>query len=585
MNKINTLLLHYFFLAVLISFFMGCDTVKKEKENFTVKVHLSGDIKTLNALLATTILESEVLDYNIHAPLLEQDPVTLEQRPMLAAKMPEIKKTAGGGMEITYEIRPEATWDNGTPILASDYVFTLKTIKNPKVDAASLLSYLSAINDVILDENNPRKFTVVFEKPYFIGEVVSGGLPIFPEYFYDENGFMAAFTVAELSDPTQRERLEQDSRIIEFANLFNQNFGTELSQIVGAGAYQIVENKTHEYITLQRKKNWWGDKIDVPYIKANPNKIIFRIIENDNTALTLMKDLKLDILTKINADKFLEMKENKLIQENYNLYIKNSFGYSYMGFNMKDEKLSDLKVRKALAHLVDQKRIAEQLENGLSNPIAGPVSPLKSYYDNDLKLVEYDLAKAKELLLAAGWADSDGDNILDKKIGGKKVPLAINISYLQSNSLFKNIATIMKDDAARIGVKINLDGIGRSPMIEKIQSRSFEILMLGWGGKAIDDDFTQVWHSSSIQNGGSNYIGFANAVVDSIIEQIPQTLDRKIRKELYHKFQQKIIEQQPYIFLVSSKTCVAVSKEIENVEVSSLPIGYMVRLAQKVEKK
>ena len=66
---------------------------------------------------------------------MEIDFKSLELTPLLAEKRPDIEQTPEGGLRITYTIRPEAKWDNGTPVTAKDVEFTLKVIKNPKVIA------------------------------------------------------------------------------------------------------------------------------------------------------------------------------------------------------------------------------------------------------------------------------------------------------------------------------------------------------------------------------------------------------------------------------------------------------------------
>ncbi len=65
-------------------------------------------------------------------------------------------------MSLTFEILAEATWDNGTPVTAEDYVFTLKAIRNPKVNSAQIRPYFEFIDRVEVDPTNNKKVYGIF---------------------------------------------------------------------------------------------------------------------------------------------------------------------------------------------------------------------------------------------------------------------------------------------------------------------------------------------------------------------------------------------------------------------------------------
>lgn len=571
-------------LFIAVNLIISCNSTSSpiSSKDFTVKVHIRGNVDNMNTVLSRSAIASEVLDYNVHSQLLERDPATLKERPFLVKTMPEIKETENGGMALVYEIREEAVWDDGSPILASDYVFTIKVIKNPQVQASSTRAYLEFIEDIIIDENNPKKFTIISNKPYFGAVSSTGGIPVLPAYFYDAEGLMSDFSIAELNDPNRLEELNNNPRIKDFATAFNNNFSTEPSQIMGAGAYQVKTVSQHEHIILERKEKWWGDAVDVDYIKANPKKIIFKIIDNDNTAIAAIKEQKLDVFPFIDAENFLEIKESKLVTDHFALHTQKSFSYYYIGFNMKNKKLNDVRVRKAFAHLVDISRIINDLKNGMAVPVHGPVSPLKKHYNKNLKGVKYNLKTAAKLLAEAGWKDTNGDNVLDKMIKGRKVELELEFLYAQGKIFYSNLAKILKDEAERVGIKLELNATEWASMQDKIKERDFELTALGWGGTPTDDDFTQVWHSKSNSYDGSNSVGFGNQETDALIEKITITIDDKERTKLYQLFQEKVVEQQPYVFLMSPTIGMAVSKKIKNPNLTAMRPGYMVRLFEKV---
>lgn len=563
----------------------GTETDPKAPKDFTVRVLLRGNTDGLNALLAQSAISTEILDHNVHSTLLEMNPEGYELRPFLAVARPEIKVQGDGKMTITYEIREEAVWDNGTPITGHDYAFTLKAIKNPKTDAAPLRPFFEFVEDVVIDQNNPKKFTIVCNKPYLLSEFATGASVILPAYFYDAQGLMSDFKITELNNPANYDKLSNDPRIVDFAADFNNNYNHEPEKIVGAGPYQVTEINTHQHVKLERKKNWWGDKANVDYIVAYPEKILFRIIDDDNNALMSLKERELDVMTYIPEEQFLELQNNDRVTQHFNLYTPNSFSYKYIGLNMKNDKLSDVRVRKAIAHLVDKKHVVEQLCSNLATPVNGPISALKKYYNKNIPEIDFNIEKAKALLAEAGWKDSDKDNILDKMVGGQKVSLKLKFLYPQGKQFYKDIAQVLKDEAARVGVEIELMPTEWSVMLEDMKKRNFDLICLGWSQQPTLDDFKQVWHTSSNTPEGSNIVAFGNKESDQLIDKIRETMDETQRNEMYMKFQEIVAKEQPYIFLVAPKLCTAISKRFTNATSTAMRPGYMVRLFKLEEKK
>jgi peptide/nickel transport system substrate-binding protein len=595
-HKNIRLSLSLLFAACLIFVCYSCDSdntsvkekdlsEKKPAKEFTVRVLLRGNPDGLNVLFAQSALSSEVLDPNVHCGLLDMDPKTFEYHPYLAKAQPEIKELEGDLMSISYEIREEATWDNGSPITAEDYAFTIKAIKNPKTNAASNRTFVEFIEEINIDPNNLKKFTVICNKRYFLAKAATGTMPIIPSYFYDKQGLMADFTISELNDPANLDRLNKDPRIVDFAKDFNKNYNHDPEKIVGAGPYKIAEITSGQHIKLVRKKNWWGDKVNVDYIAAYPTKIYFKIIKNDNNALLSLKEQELDIMTYIPTDKFFELKKNERAIKNFNFYTPDAFGYRYIGMNMNKPTLRDVRVRKALAHLVDKKHLVEEVCSGLATPVNGPVSHLKKSYNKSTPTIDFNIDKANALLDEAGWIDTDGDNIRDKIVDGQKVSLSLKFLYPQGKQLYKDVGQVLKDEAVRAGVHINMISSEAAVMIENLKKREFDLTCLGWSQSPLPDDFKQIWHTAAKAYEGSNLVGFGNEESDHLIEEIRKTMDEEKRHQMYQRFQEIIADEQPYVFLFSLNPCIAVSKRFKNAAPVALRPGYFVRYFQLADEE
>ena len=158
-----------------------------------LRIRLAGEPDGLHPLLAKSTYSWQLIDL-LFQPLLQFDPESLELLPVLAVAAPEVRPWNDGtakGLAYTFEIREAARWDNGRPVLASDYVFTLKCIFNPLVPNI-FRSYLDFIRAVELDPNNPRRFTVLCASDYFLTRVASANFEVYPEYAYDPEGLLSA---------------------------------------------------------------------------------------------------------------------------------------------------------------------------------------------------------------------------------------------------------------------------------------------------------------------------------------------------------------------------------------------------------
>lgn len=549
-------------------------------KDFTVKISVKDNPDGLNVLLAQSGIASEILDYNVHGGLMEIDPQNVSAfRPYLAQSLPRIENMDEEHVAYHYEIRPEAVWENGTPITADDYIFSIKAIKNPKTNASAQRPFLECIQDVIVDPTNPKKFTVI-SSLYHVAEVAISTISILPAYHYDPQGLMESFTLPELNDPNQLDRLMADQRIIDFAEEFNTSYNLEAEAIKGAGPYQITEILANQHIKLERKSEWWGDQVDVPYIAAYPSTLLFRILSDDNNAILSLKEQELDVMVSIPEEKFVELQADERASKNFELTATDGFSYRYIGINMKSPQLTDVRVRKALAHLVDKEYIAKDLANDLATPVNGPVSPLKAHYNKNIPTVPFDVEKASALLAEAGWKDSNGDNILDKKIDGEVVNLSLKMLYPKGKQFYKDVSQILKDEAMRVGIDIQLVSAELSVIIQRLKKREFDLMILAWGQAPILDDFKQIWHTESDTYEGNNMVGFGNEETDQLIETIRITIDETVRTALYMRFQEIVAEQQPYIFLVAPKSCTAIHKRFKNADAVSLRPGYFARLFQ-----
>lgn len=588
--KISSTFKQALFLGCLLSFTTACDNSQSKKteeptpitkndnnNSPELKIHERGEPDGMNPLV-TNHANSEYIQNNLFQKLLRYNLTDLKLIPQLAVSLPEVtvleQGEFAGGMSLTYEIHPEATWDNGTPITADDYVFTIKAIKNPSVNAASLRPYVQFIEKIEIDPTNPKKFTIFSKERYFLAEEASGNVTfIIPEYHYDPEGIMRQFAIEQLND----ENVTKDNASISrFAEQFNAPaFNREAAQVIGSGAYQLKEWTTGERIVLEHKKDWWGDKVKGnKMLEAHPPKITYRVFKDWTAAITNAKDGQVDVMRSIPPTEFVRLRDDSKFSGKFDLSTPDQFVYSYIAFNTKRPQLSDKRVRRAIAHLVNKEDYITSIMEDMAKPTATPIHPTKDYYNKELKNIAYDIEKAKSLLADAGWKDTDGDNILDKKVGGKKVDFKLDYRYDQGNVVRKSMGLLLQNEAKRVGIQIDLMPMDFTNMLEKADNGDFDLITAAWVNTPGLDDLKQIWHSDAALQGGGNRAGYSSPKLDKIIDQIRVTLDKDERRKLYQEAQAIIYEDQPYIFLFAPSERIAIHNRFEGTETSPARPGY-----------
>jgi len=540
----------------------GAVESKKAGEN-VVTVHELGDPDKINPLTSSNAAATYMYG-NIFQSLLVTDPVTYKHTGILAVDVPKITLLDdgpySGGASYEYEIRPEAVWDNGTPTTADDYIFTIKTIKNPKVDCANLRPYFDFIREIKVDPSNRKKFTVFLNERY-IRAIDFVSYYVYPEYAYDPDKIMRKFTIKQLNEDS--EKLRNNGQIIKFAESFNSEFhAREKAGVVGSGPYTFEEWKTGQYIILNKKKDWWGENIKSKYFNNGPDKFVYTIIKDWTTAISAMKDEEVDIARSIRAKDFVDLTKNDKFKELYSTHTPDYMVYDYIAMHTRDPKFSDKRVRQALSYLVDKELIRDVIMYGYGLEQVANVHPSQPYYNSSLKPYSLDVAKAKSMLKDAGWSDTDGDGIIDKVIDGKKTPFKTSLWYNQGNTRRENIAMMFKENARNAGIDVDVQVREFVVMMDDAEAHKFEMLVAGWAGATALPDFKQIWHSESY-NGGSNFTGFGNAKTDALIEKIRVNLDEPSRTKQYKEFQAILHDEAPYIFLNAHKNKLAFHKRFE----------------------
>jgi peptide/nickel transport system substrate-binding protein len=518
--------------------------------------HLLSDPEQLNPLTSNDATASTVMSYIVES-LLDRDPETLELRPLLAAARPEV---SADHLTYTFHLRPDAHFSDGTPVTGEDVLFSVKAIKCPRVNAPFLRVYFASITNAELVDPETVRFTA--SEPYFLNESVLGGISVLPRHYYDPDGHLDGLTVRQVAeeDPAAADAVKA------FADHFNRGFARTP---MGSGPFTFTEWKTGEKVVLDRDPDYWGHghpKIETPYL----DRMVFRVINNYSAALVTLKGGDLDIMG-LEPLQHLRETSSRKFTDHFAKLLFYSPGYTYIGWNNDGVLFGDARVRRAMTMLTDRQAMVKTILFDLGTIVDSPIYRFRPEYDDTLEPPPYDPEAAERLLDEAGWTDSDGDGVRDREVDGRRVPFEFELKINSGNPTRKSVALTLQDSLKKHGITVKIREIDWTIFLDDVRARRFDAVVLGWAMSVNPPDAYQVWHSSQIENGGSNYIGYRNDRVDAILTEYRREFDPDQRAALYKEFQQILNRDQPYTFLFMGKSVLAYHRRFQAVE--ALPIG------------
>jgi peptide/nickel transport system substrate-binding protein len=575
MKKFITYCLSLFFLIFLIS---GCKTDHAPfQKGGEIHIRLASEPEKLHPVIFPNPISSEVTQY-IFLPLADHDPQSSEIRPVLIKELPAMIVESDGRISYTYELLSEAVWEDGSAVSTDDYLFTVKSILHPGTAATAYRGPVSTIDEI--EKINNKKFKVYFEEYYMLVRETPLFFEVYPRHIYDPDSILESYDVNLFFDREKTAQLLlENEELNQFADNFN-GLVYSREKVSGAGPYSLQFWESNQMIVLERKNNYWGDNFpERAHLQSLPDKMIFHIIPDETSLLVELRNKQIHIASGISTDLENTIMNDENLVEKYQIFNPELMRYLHLLLNNNHPILSDPAVRNSIAHLLDIDLMIESLENGRARRTIGAFNPAKSYYNHDIEPIPFDIEKACQILSEAGWADSDGDGILDKIINGVHTPLTLKV--LASGELGQNIGLILKEAAKNCGVFIEVESKSFALIrSENLLTGNYDIIPSMASQTLTPDDPYQRFHSDNAALGGSNQAAYYNLVSDSLIVLIRRERDANIQSKLYRELQEQMHRDQPYIFLYVPQQSILVHKAWEGSASAKRP-GYMANTFKK----
>ncbi|RYZ36929.1 MAG: ABC transporter substrate-binding protein [Myxococcaceae bacterium] len=429
--------------------------------------------------------------------------------PQLAESFRDISPTV-----VEFVLRPGLTFHDGTALTAEDVKATYDSLRDPALGSPKRERYEPLERVEVVDARTVRFH---LKRPY---------APLLAE-------LSAAILPSERAGP--------------------QGIEAQATHPVGAGPFRFESWPDEEHLTLTPFPGWHGG---TPAL----SRLTFRVVRDETTrVLELLKGRADLVVNGVSPAVLPALREAPRLR----VVTKPGTGFTYVGINLREGPLADVRVRQALCHLIDVGPLVEHKLHGLAEP-ASSMLPREHWAFTATPACGYSPEEAARLLDAAGYPDPDGP-------GGKP---RLTFTFKTSTDRFRRaVALVLKEQLARGGVAIEVRALEFGTFFDDVRRGRFELFTLKWAAVMEPDLLRGAFHSGNIPGpenhfGGFNRGALKDAALDRVLDAATQA-PREQRRALYAQAQQELDAVLPVIPLWHEASVVVVSSRLADFEPSA----------------
>jgi peptide/nickel transport system substrate-binding protein len=466
------------------------------------------------------------------------------------------------GNTITFKLRPNLKWSDGQPLTTKDVDFSFNQVYlNPKIPSNYQDIFKIGKNQKFpkVKRIDDRQISFTTSEPFAPGLRTFGEASILPAHkllpFVKRSQFLIAW-----------------------------NPLTKPEQLVSNGMYRLTEYVFGQKLIFDRNPYYWRKDVQgkqLPHV----DRVIWQIKQNAEELQSLFQTGGSDIYS-LNTTYFADLKKAEAASD---FTIKNfgsSSGTSFLSFNLnqgirngktlvdpvKSRWFNNVKFRQAVAHAIDRPQMINTIYNGLGALQNSPISVGSPYHlATGLKSYDYDLAKSKQLLQAAGFKYR-GNDLYDSQNN----PVSFNLITNSGNKTRAAVGAQIQQDLSKIGIKVNFQTVPFSLLVDKLdRSLDWDAHIISFTGGIEPNDGFNFWSvdgrshvfNQKPEPSEQRLIGQKVAPWEQQIHDLyvrgARELNPAKRREIYDQTQRLTQENLPVIHLVNPASLVAVRNKVQ----------------------
>ncbi len=453
-----------------------------------------------NGSFRSAILDNQLSLINIH-------PNTDNIIPELATHW-----AFGDDKKIMYfKLDKSARWSDGTPVTAWDYVYTLEFMRSEHIIAPWYNDYYTKEIEAVLVYDD---YTIGVKSTKAVPDLyLKLGISPTPRHYFG------------ILDET-----------------FVQTYNWKI--VPNTGAYEISDFKKGKFIKFKRKKDWWAK--DQKYFKNrfNVDIVVFDVIRDGNLQWEYFKKGKLDVFGLTMPKYWHEKSKISLFQKGYinKIWFFNDQERSAQGMwlNQDREIFKDRRLCYAFAHAMNIEKVIDKVLRKDYFRLPQAFSGYGRYSDDKIKPRLYDIAKANDLMMSAGWTRGS-DGIWQKD--GKRFSVKVTYSFEEHMPRL----VVLKEDALKAGIELLLERLDSTAMFKKFLEKKHDVAWMGWSTN-IRPSYWQGWHSDNAHKPQTNNItNTDDPKLDELIDNYRASLNEEERIKLSLQIQNAVHESGAFV--------------------------------------
>ena len=508
---------------LLLACVLACAASLAAQSGGELRFCLRAEPKTFNPLLVADE-SSETIRYLTGGVLVRVNRLTQKLEPELATSW----NVSDAGRKISFKLREGISFSDGTPFSAEDVAFTIRALMDPNLHSPTGDSFRSGEGAAKVTVLSPSRVDVTF--PTALADL---------DHLFDQ--------VAILSSRSPRK---------EAAVL---------------GPFYVEEYKAGSYVLLKRNPHYWkrderGKQL--PYLDS----VRLDIQQNRDIELLRFTRGEIQLINALDAEYFERLSAARpgAVRD-----AGPAFDSEFVWFNQvaaapipdyRKAWFRSQNFRRAVSEAINREDISRVVYRRHARPAVGPVSPANQiWFNHALQPHPFDPNGALRRLQSEGFSLRDG---VLRDHDGHSVEFSVITNA--GNKARERMATMIQQDLAQIGIRLNLVTLDFPSLIERItQSFNYEACLLGLVNDDLDPSAQMaVWLSS-----GSDHQWNPNqkspatpweAEIDRLMKAQASTTDVAKRKAYFDKVQQIVWEQEPFIYLINKNALSAVAPGLVN---------------------
>ena len=463
--------------------------------------------KSLNYYLDNNVLSAEVFGA-LFESLLTMNPLTMDYEPGLANRwvISEDKKT------FTFHIDPDARWSNGEPVTAHDVRWTYDVIMDPKnMTGPHKISMERFDPPEVLDKHTIR-FTA--KAIHWKNLLAAGGFHVLPKSAFANTDF----------------------------NTINFEFP------VVSGPYKLGDIEEGVWVKLERRSDWWQASAKSAQHKGNFTTITYKFFAERTNAFEAFKKGIIDLFPVYTSRIWINETAGDLFVKNHiikqKIHNHKPVGFQGFAMNMRRPPFDDIRVRKAMAFLLDREKMNQTL-------MYGQYFLHQSYFEDLYSdahpcpnpKITLDKKQARTLLKDAGWAVNPATGFLEKN--GKQ----FTFQFLTRDASSEKFLSIYAEDLKDVGIEMKIDKKDWAAWARDMEEFNFDMTWAAWSSGIFKDPESMWLAAEADRKSGNNITGFKNKQVDALIEKQKSIFDITARNDIYREIDHLIYQEYPYVLL------------------------------------